>query len=347
MKRKSVKERRPSNRIASNRIASNEQQIIPDGTSISVSIRVRPGKESSTIDVDEDGNILINGRQFGYAKSVVKGSDQAVAYHALGSNLFHKLREGYNCTLLAYGQTGSGKTYSMFGPPGSLTEASLAEANGATPSAWGIFPRLMMDLLNEPDMGTFVASAIEVYQDRAYDLLNNRKALSVGGTRSQGGGLNVNGKLHPISCYCRICHNAREQAKEKRRESGVLINQTSEEFHTNGEERWPLKSPKDIACLARTVEATRVAQGHLLNARSSRSHCLVRLHLTRNTGDTKKEQQFMFVDLAGSERIGKSGVTGVGEIMVVEYFLIFYTCTSSIEPRLMILFRTVRGSGNQ
>eukprot|EP00956_Cyclotella_meneghiniana_P033072 scaffold93038_cov42-Cyclotella_meneghiniana.AAC.1 len=162
-------------------------------------------------------------------------------------------------------------------------------------------------------MGTFVASAIEVYQDRAYDLLNNRKALSVGGTRSQGGGLNVNGKLHPISCYCRICHNAREQAKEKRRESGVLINQTSEEFHTNGEERWPLKSPKDIACLARTVEATRVAQGHLLNARSSRSHCLVRLHLTRNTGDTKKEQQFMFVDLAGSERIGKSGVTGVGQ----------------------------------
>ena len=332
MKRKSVKERRPSNRIASNRIASNEQQIIPDGTSISVSIRVRPGKESSTIDVDEDGNILINGRQFGYAKSVVKGSDQAVAYHALGSNLFHKLREGYNCTLLAYGQTGSGKTYSMFGPRGSLTEASLAEANGATPSAWGIFPRLMMDLLNEPDMGTFVASAIEVYQDRAYDLLNNRKALSVGGTRSQGGGLNVNGKLHPISCYCRICHNAREQAKEKRRESGVLINQTSEEFHTNGEERWPLKSPKDIACLARTVEATRVAQGHLLNARSSRSHCLVRLHLTRNTGDTKKEQQFMFVDLAGSERIGKSGVTGVGEISGT------FSCHSIHVPAQLSLF---------
>lgn len=284
-------------------------------TSISVSIRIKPGSESSVVDVDSAGDIHINGRRFGYAKSIVKGSDQLVAYESLGAGLFDKLREGYDCTLLAFGQTGSGKTYTQFGPPGSLTEAALVKANGAIPPAWGVFPRLLMKLMNnESTMGTLAASAIEVYQDRAYDLLNKRKHLVVGGTRSKSSGLVVNGKMHPVSCTCLICHNAREKAKEHRRQSGTFSN----EFETRGEERWLVRTPTDVARLSRTVEATRIAKGHLLNVRSSRSHCLVRLHLTRTTGDTTKVQQFMFVDLAGSERIGKSGVTGVSQSEALE-----------------------------
>ena len=307
MKRHNVNSRRSARKLISNDDDNNNVDA-----SITVSVRVRPGA-ASTISLDpSDGHIRINGRSFGYASSVVKGSDQIVAYESLGVDLFGKLRDGYDCTLLAYGQTGSGKTYTMFGPPGSLTEASLAKAKGEIPPAWGVFPRLMMNLLNEPDLGTLAASAIEVYQDRAYDLLNKRKHLTVGGTRSQSTGLVVNGKMHPVSCYCRICHNSREQKKEMQHKHGNTIH-LIDDFCTNGEQRWPLRTPNDIACLARTVEATRVAQGHLLNARSSRSHCLVRLHLTRNSRDITKEQQFVFVDLAGSERIGKSGVTGIGK----------------------------------
>jgi hypothetical protein len=87
----------------------------------------------------------------------------------------------------------------------------------------------------------------------------------------------VNDVVHPVSCTsCRICHNAQESAKSERKQG--LLHQSTDHFQTKGEERWPLKTLQDTACLARTVEATRVAQGHLLNARSSRSRRLVRLH---------------------------------------------------------------------
>ena len=59
------------------------------------------------------------------------------------------------------------------------------------------------------------------------------------------------------------------------------------------------------------VEATRTAAGHNLNARSSRSHCLVTVHVTRVAGGRVSRKQFLFADLAGSERISKSGVEGL------------------------------------
>eukprot|EP00966_Prymnesium_polylepis_P093470 2163519-Prymnesium_polylepis.1 len=47
-----------------------------------------------------------------------------------------------------------------------------------------------------------------------------------------------------------------------------------ESFATIGEVRLLLSSPSDVARLARTIELTRTATAHNLNARSSRSHCL-------------------------------------------------------------------------
>jgi hypothetical protein len=67
-----------------------------------------------------------------------------------------------------------------------------------------------------------------------------------------------------------------------------------------GETLQPLRSAADVARLARTVELTRTAVGHLLNARSSRSHCLVHLHLTEQVaGGGVTRRQLLFVDLAG------------------------------------------------
>jgi len=68
----------------------------------------------------------------------------------------------------------------MFGPPGSLTEVSLVETCGEAPAAWGVFPRTVLQLLKVPGLGKLHASAVEVYQDKAYDLLANRAALTVG-----------------------------------------------------------------------------------------------------------------------------------------------------------------------
>jgi hypothetical protein len=103
---------------------------------------------------------------FDFPAAVLQGSDQSEAKEALAGRLVRKFCEGgLSCTLMAYGQTGSGKTHTMFGPTGSLTETALQEANGRAPGLWGVFPRVMLDLLEAPELSgaSFHASAVEVY----------------------------------------------------------------------------------------------------------------------------------------------------------------------------------------
>ena len=76
------------------------------------------------------------------------------------------------------------------GPTGALTEASLEQAAGAVPELWGAFPRAMMELLSAPELSgaTFHASAIEIYMEHAYDLLDGRKSVKVGSAKGAGRG---------------------------------------------------------------------------------------------------------------------------------------------------------------
>lgn len=304
----------------------------------------------------------------------------AISILTLNRQLLQQLNAGYSCTLLAYGQTGSGKTYSIFGPTGSLTESSLSgplDRNGVPP-AWGLFPRLALALLKSGN-GTLHASAVEIYSEKAYDLLADRAPLSVGSQKagrnvgggptcctSSGNGAATSGAVgsagafhgvHPPACRCGKCWLAKKEelaARLAKRDAaqgkggrppaaggaagggggggfGAACGGSKqprdassgggadEEVSTVGEVRVELKTAADIAKLARTVEVTRVAVGHLLNARSSRSHCFVHLHLTdrRDGGGTVVRRQLVCVDLAGSERILKSGVEGIAQKQAV------------------------------
>jgi len=293
---------------------------------------------------------------------VVRGSDQGVAFDALASRLVSRAQEGYSCTMMAYGQTGSGKTHTMFGPPGCLTEASVAAAGAATvPPDWGLFPRTVLTMMQLPgvDAGSVHASAVEVYHEHVFDLLDERNELSIGALKPMG--LKVGGKadfggngegkvgslngVHPASCTCHRCFKLQEAKKEAdlaaRRakaeaarvraseprlrsaaavvlgssSSGTAITAagaaTSETFTTVGEKLVPLRSAEEVARFARTIEATRTAKGHLLNDRSSRSHCLVKVHLVlRQSERSRSGVSLLFVDLAGSERIKRTGTEG-------------------------------------
>ena len=151
-----------------------------DKHSVAVAVRIRPG--------DSDASARAAAASFGFPTSVIEGSDQASVSAALSEPIRRFVRGGTSCTLMAYGQTGSGKTYTMFGPPGSLTEASLEQAAGAVPPLWGAFPRAMMELLASPELAgaTFHASAVEIYMEHAYDLLNGRKPVKVGSAKGAG-----------------------------------------------------------------------------------------------------------------------------------------------------------------
>ena len=343
-----------------------------EAQAVSVSVRIRPSSTGAPPGVfpSEEG-VVVQNRDASFAVldgfgSIIGGSDQQKAYAAIAAPLVDRLLEGYSCTLMAYGQTGSGKTHSIFGPPGVLTEAALKDPgsdgfNGAlsAPAEWGLFPRIACELLAS-GKGTLHASAVEVYQERAYDLLADRLQLSVGaqktGRQPAPGAKpdkDPNAAVpHKSTCNCRACYLAKEQEKKARAEglakpkpkakpqsfaeiskgraplsgkslaNGVSGRPTTtngakgavsadESFVTVGEKRVLLSEPADVARLARTIEHTRTAVGHLLNARSSRSHCLVHLHLTEQEGGVVTKRQLLVVDLAGSERILRSGAEGV------------------------------------
>ena len=304
---------------------------------ISVSVRIRPLRSpdgASAVAPSSGGGITAKGKRYDRAfDAVVEGSDQAVAYDAIAAPLFRALGEGYSCTLLAYGQTGSGKTHTVFGPTGCLTERAAASEAGR--ADWGLFPRVVLALLADGS-GALHASAVEVYQERAFDLLADRAPLTVGGKSAGlkvgGGGANhttdyranvAHEGTHPHGCSCRKCILAKErEAAERRRrmserDAGAgarpprrAAPPSDEDFATVGETVVRLASAADVARLARTVEATRQHVGHALNDRSSRSHCLVHLRVAVTRGSKVHRRQLLFVDLAGSERILKSRVEG-------------------------------------
>ena len=166
-----------------------------DAASIHVSVRIKPPSSRSCVTAapGQEGCLTVEGRN-GEAvldgfSSITGGSDQMEVYDAVAGPLVDRLMEGYSCTLMAYGQTGSGKTHTIFGPPGCLTEATLrgSDNNSArsAPADWGLFPRVALELLAS-GKGALHASAIEVYQERAYDLLAERLPLAVG-TQKVGG----------------------------------------------------------------------------------------------------------------------------------------------------------------
>jgi len=154
---------------------------------VSVSVRLRPmppGDQDNAVSVSGSGALSVQGRTYDFPHCIITGSDQAAAYNAIGAPLMEKLREGYSCALIAYGQTGSGKTHTIYGPPGCLTETNMTESEGGTPTSWGIFPRAALAMLDTPDLGSMHASVVEVYQEKAYDLLNGKALLQVGSKKT-------------------------------------------------------------------------------------------------------------------------------------------------------------------
>ena len=168
-----------------------------DAASILVSVRVKPPSTRSCVSATpgQAGSLTVEGRNGeavldGFA-SITGGSDQLDAYDAVAGPLVDRLMQGYSCTLMAYGQTGSGKTHTIFGPPGCLTEATLQHSDNdgarSAPTDWGLFPRVALELLAS-GKGALHASAVEVYQERAYDLLADRLPLAVGTQKVAGQG---------------------------------------------------------------------------------------------------------------------------------------------------------------
>nr|XP_016930810.2 kinesin-like protein Nod [Drosophila suzukii] len=120
-----------------------------------------------------DGKSLVveqNEFHFDHAFPSTVGQDEM--YLALILPLVEKALQGFQCTALAYGQTGTGKSYSMgMAPPDKIQK----------PEHLGVLPRCLADILervnakqeNEKEPIQVFASFIEIYNEKAYDLLGS------------------------------------------------------------------------------------------------------------------------------------------------------------------------------
>lgn len=156
---------------------------------INVAIRIRPPQNENTTflnnfkvisNTPEAPIIYIFERQLTYTFDNIftEDSTQDDVYNELIKPLVNNVLGGYNCTIFAYGQTGTGKTYTM----GSNPKFNLG-------SETGIISRVLNDFFerqNEDNEVEIYVSFYEVYNKKAYDLLNNKETLTVKGFKPQG-----------------------------------------------------------------------------------------------------------------------------------------------------------------
>lgn len=80
-----------------------------------------------------------------------------------------------------------------------------------------------------------------------------------------------------------------------------------EAYEPSGAKSVTLTSVSDLLSFMTVIDLNRSASSHNLNARSSRSHCVISVTLN---GLCLGKGKLLMVDLAGSERLNKSGSTG-------------------------------------
>lgn len=203
---------------------------------------------------------------------------QEAVFNELAAMLPHAGPGGLSGTpqsacILAYGQTGSGKTHTMHGGSGH---------------SQGLVPRVLVEVFRLADGGgaAISLSAVEVYNDTAYDLLDGARPDDF----ASGGGRGFQlGRLPPPPGlnFRHGCASALGQATS-------LVVAGMEEAQAVLEQ----------AAQRRSTRST------VFNATSSRSHSLVFVHAL-SPGASEPLIRLAFVDLAGSERLPASEVGGL------------------------------------
>ena len=186
--------------------------------------------------------------------------------------------EGYNGTIFAYGQTGSGKTWTMEGLPDD------PNLRGITPNAFKhIYEQIETIAEAETESGCaqpseflIRAQFLEIYNEEVRDLLAS--------------GSDVKKKL-----------KVREE-----HEKGFVVQGLTQHI---------CRSAADTETVLLRGKANRSVGSTLMNAQSSRSHCIFTVVVeTQSVGLDGSPHirvgKLNLVDLAGSERQGKTGATG-------------------------------------
>jgi len=203
-----------------------------------------------------------------------KCANQQEVYRSVGEQLVDHVMQGYNSCLCAYGQTGTGKTYTLHGDWASAEQR-------------GLLPRCAAGILSQAqalrDAGAEVdvmASCIEIYNNRLYDLLAPAAPDRAPASKKQE---RLEIRSHPAV--------------------GVYVPNLSE---------IGVRNLKDAARLVSIADKLRRTSATPMNARSSRSHSIFSFKVdVRNAPEGgARMASIQFADLAGRENEQTSESTG-------------------------------------
>lgn len=209
--------------------------------------------------------------------SAIAGSSQAQVFAITGTDrLLQDALDGYAVTIFAYGQTGSGKTFTMTGPE-SLDHSGEKAPMPSEESAQGLIPRGVGALFAHIESQQIAGQLPGGCSVRASYLELYNETL--------------NDLLNPESTNLQLRSNAK---------TGAFVESLLQV---------ECEGVSDAMMVFAEGTRNRKVGSHSLNKDSSRSHCMMTLHLSRRDA-LRQGGRISFVDLAGSERLPESQSKG-------------------------------------
>ncbi|GAV54992.1 hypothetical protein ZYGR_0AS03150 [Zygosaccharomyces rouxii] len=249
---------------------------------ISVVIRLKPngGRELDPWFVKDENTMQhADYGDFKYDHVFKTGCNNVEVYAQTSKPMIDRVFDGLNATVFAYGMTGSGKTFTMAGTDETLGLIPLSVAY--------LYSRVMEESLQGESRFEIAVSYLEIYNEKIYDLLDfeneSKSNTTATGSRmfAQAG---ARGSKTPVEL------KLREDSKY-----GVKIVGLTERRCESSDEllKWIRIGDKS----RKTGETT-------YNTRSSRSHAIVMIRLTKThlKEGTSVSSTLSLCDLAGSEK---------------------------------------------
>ncbi|KPI83810.1 putative kinesin [Leptomonas seymouri] len=268
---------------------------------LSVVVRVRPFLQheplATCVAVCDNHISIGETKRFAFDRVFDMNATSDDIYVALGQPLADSFLGGCHASIIAYGQTGAGKTFTMAALLNDtvqevfcrLAEEAVDSSNtmnvplssGGTAAAPSPTPAFTISL-----------TALEVYNETVGDLLSRHVGQSYA---APIGGSGVGQQ--------RGCSSAQEKRNVPPQRSSLQMREDpTDGVYVAGLTEVIVESETHLLSLIDDAIGNRKTASTLMNATSSRSHCVITLTLQRRG----LRPRCCFVDLAGSERLKKS-----------------------------------------
>ncbi|KAJ9506575.1 hypothetical protein QJQ45_018998 [Haematococcus lacustris] len=299
-------------------------------------LKVEQDGASITVHVPKEADAgIINNQAESFAfkfDSVLENVTQEALYSSVASEVVDSVLAGFSGCIFAYGQTGAGKTFTMAGDIRNYVHR-------------GVIPRAIHHIFHEADTRVdkiykTKVSYLEIYNDQLYDLLaptpGSSEGLAIMEDAVQGTfvrRLPRDPHLHvtpspaglPPLPLAFALPSPPLAALPWPYPSLVALPLAALTLAALPLPAPPLLQVRGLTLVDVSTEEEALAQyfvgeqgrstaQHVLNAHSSRSHCVFTLHLEMRTSEAASERAVLsrlhLVDLAGSERTKKTNVSG-------------------------------------